>query len=300
MSPFEISLPATSANLGPGFDAMALALELYLRVRAEESTTYIIDARGRDAEVCSRLQRNLMLAVYQETLRAADKPVIPLAIRIENSIPIGMGCGSSAAARLAGLSLANHFGGLDWDGDHLLQQACSLEGHPDNAAACWLGGLTVAAGSGEAMRATSIDPPKDWAALLVLPDHPLATVAARAVLPTTYSRQDAVSNIQNAALLTAAFHSARPDLLRFAMMDHLHQSYRSEVCPLLPVLLPLAGEAGILGVALSGAGPAVIAMVEKKNLADARDLIQKSLSNLHEAEILEVALSPSFSPARRS
>ena len=183
MSSFHIRLPATSANLGPGFDAIALAIDLYLEVSAEQAETYSIDATGRNADQCSALRRNLMLSVYEETLRAEGKEPEPLKITVANGIPLGMGCGSSAAARLAGLSLANHFGALGWSSDHLLQQACRLEGHPDNAAACWLGGFTVAAGEGDAMRAISITPPARWTAIVVLPDQPLATSVARGILP---------------------------------------------------------------------------------------------------------------------
>jgi homoserine kinase len=294
MSQFQIRLPATSANLGPGFDAVALALELYLAIDADAADAYSIKAVGRNVDVCTRLQRNLMLAVYEETLRAAGKPVRPLALALDNGIPIGMGCGSSAAARLGGISLANHFGELGWNSNRILQEACRLEGHPDNAAACWLGGFTVAAGSGEAMRAVSIDPPQGWAAILVLPDRPLATSAARALLPATYSRADAVTNIQNVALLTAAFQNGRADLLQLAMADRLHQPYRAQVCPLLPALTPLAGRAGILGVALSGAGPAVLALVEERDLAQATDAVERALPLQNTAEVLSTRLTCVF------
>jgi homoserine kinase len=296
MSHFQIRLPATSANLGPGFDTMALALELFLEIKADPAATYSIHATGRNIEICTRLQRNLMLAVYEDTLRAAGKPPHPLALTLINAIPIGMGCGSSAAARLAGIALANHFGELGWNSEKLLQEACRLEGHPDNAAACWLGGFTVAAGSGEVMRTISIDAPRDWTAILVIPDRPLATSAARAILPASYARADAVFNVQNAALLTAAFHAGRSDLLQLAMTDRLHQPYRSQICPLLPILLPLAGNAGILGVALSGAGPAVLALVLKPEVHRALDLILDALTGSQPAEVLHVPLCPSDFP----
>jgi homoserine kinase len=294
LSHFHIRLPATSANLGPGFDAVALALELYLDLNADLADAYSIQATGRNIDVSTRLDRNLMLAVYEDTLRAAGKPAQPLAISLDNGIPIGVGCGSSAAARLAGIALANRFGELGWSGDRILQQACRLEGHPDNAAACWLGGFTVAAGAGEGMRADSIDPPLGWIAILVLPDAPLSTSAARAVLPASYTRADAVANIQNVALLTAAFHTGRADLLQLAMADRLHQPYRAQVCPLLPVLLPLAGKEGILGVALSGAGPAVLALVHAEDLERATSLIQHTLPRSSAAECIATPLGRSL------
>ena len=296
MKPFHLRLPATSANLGPGFDAVALAVELFLDIQAETADVYSITAIGRNVEVCTRLQRNLMLAVYEDILRADGIAPIPLALRLINDIPIGMGLGSSASARLAGIALANHFGELDWDRDRILRKACELEGHPDNASACWLGGFTVAAGAGEQMRAITIDPPRDWMAILVLPDQPLATSAARAILPDSYSRSDAVTNIQNVALLTAAFQGARPDLLALAMSDRLHQPYRMEVCPLLPVLLPLAGTNGILGVALSGAGPSILALTQAEDLPSALAAVRQALPAHAQPELLSCHLKPTSSP----
>ena len=298
MNPFHIRLPATSANLGPGFDAIALALDLYLEVSAEPADTHSIEASGRHAELCSSLRRNLMISVYEETLRAEGHATQPLKIRVENGIPIGMGCGSSAAARLAGLALANHFGALGWTSDQVLKAACRLEGHPDNAAACWLGGFTVASGEGGTTRAVSIHPPANWTAILVLPEQPLATSVARGILPQSYSSADAIANVQAASMLTAAFHAGREDVLQFAMADRLHQPYRGEVCPLLPLLLPLAGRSGILGIALSGAGPAILALVA--NPAHTRvaiEAIRGCLTTHSATEILTVGLAPTRPPS---
>jgi homoserine kinase len=187
-----------------------------------------------------------------------------LAIRMVNDIPLGMGCGSSAAGRLAAIALATHFGELGWTSEEILEEACALEGHPDNAVACWLGGFVAAASEGRKVHVARVTPPADWRAILVLPAEPLATSSARAVLPDSYSRADAVANIQAASLLGLAFAQGRGDLLRIAMKDRIHQPYRAEICPLLPRLLPLAGSCGILGAALSGAGPSVLVIVESE------------------------------------
>ncbi len=294
MKPFHIRLPATSANLGPGFDAVALALDLHLDIRAQAADVLSISASGRNTEICSNLQRNLMLAVYEDILKTADVRSIPLALQIDNEIPIGKGLGSSASARLAGIAMANHFGELGWDDNHILRKACELEGHPDNAAACWLGGFAVAGGTGADIQAVSIDPPSEWSAILALPDQPLSTNMARGILPAMYSRADAVINIQNAVLLTAAFHQNRPDLLTMAMSDRLHQPYRLEVCPLLPLLLPLAGEADILGVALSGAGPSVLVLVKTSGVDDALERLRRSLPTAAEVELVASSLKRSI------
>jgi homoserine kinase len=258
----RLRLPATSANLGAAFDCAAVALDFHLTVDAEEADAFSIAATGEDAELCGRLENNLILETYKSLLAREGKPAAPLAIRMENGIPLGMGCGSSAAGRLAAVGLASHFGGLGWDSERILAEACALEGHPDNVAACWLGGLVVAAMEGDRVHAARVTPPAEWRAMVVLPGESLATSKARAVLPAVYTRADAVANLQAAALLGVAFAQGRGDLLRPAMQDRLHQPYRAGICPLLPALLPLAGTAGILGVALSGAGPSVLLILE--------------------------------------
>jgi len=265
----RLRLPATSANLGPGFDAAAVALDFYLEIEAEPAPEFSIDATGRDREHCSRLEGNLILEVYKNLLESNGRPVIPLAIQMTNEIPLGMGCGSSAAGRLAAICLA-----------------VALEGHPDNAAACWLGGFVTAAAEGRRVHVARVAPPDEWRAIVVLPAEPLATSEARAALPATYSRADTVANIQSAALLGLAFAQARGDLLRMAMRDRIHQPYRAPLCPLLPRLLPLAGEHGILGVALSGAGPSVLVVIgNEESVPGAAAAIRRALKGMKEPEL---------------
>lgn len=238
---------------------------MFLEVEAAAADQFSITASGRNADVCSSLTGNLLLETYANTLSASGAAVCPLALQVANEIPLGMGCGSSAAVRLAGVSLAAHYGGLGWTRQRILDEASMLEGHPDNTAACWLGGFTVATLDRGEVHALSMPVRGEWRILLVMPCVPLATSKARAVLPGSYSREDAVANVQRSALLTAAFAMGRGDLLRWAMEDRLHQPYRGEICPLLPLLLPLAGKDGILGVALSGAGPAVLMVIESQS-----------------------------------
>jgi len=286
-APLRLRLPATSANLGPGFDAVAVALDLYLEIEAEPAETFSIAATGRDQERCSRLDDNLILGIYERLLREHGRPVTPLAIRMQNGIPLGMGCGSSAAGRLAAIALAVHFGGLGWSPEEILEEACALEGHPDNAAACWLGGFVAAACEGRTVHVARVVPPEEWRAIVVLPADPLPTSKARAVLPESYSRADAVTNIQSAALLGLAFALGRGDLLRMGMNDRIHQPYRAPICPLLPRLLPLAGRHGILGAALSGAGPAMLVVVASQEaVAEASAAIREAIQGYMDAELL--------------
>ncbi|MDR3751745.1 MAG: homoserine kinase [Terracidiphilus sp.] len=294
MGSLRLRLPATSANLGPGFDAAAVALDFYLEIEAKPAAEFSIAASGRDTERCGRLEDNLILDLYRRLLEDHGRPVIPLAIRMDNGIPLGMGCGSSAAGRLAGIALAVHFGQLGWSSERIVEEANALEGHPDNAAACWLGGFVATASEGRHVHVARVVPPAEWRAIVVLPADPLPTSKARAVLPATYSRADVVTNIQSVALLGLAFAQARTDLLRTAMNDRIHQPYRAPICPLLPLLLPLVGEQGIVGVALSGAGPAVLVVVaNEESLPRASTAIRgRALENHLEPELVTCRLRP--------
>lgn len=260
-APLHLRLPATSANLGSGFDTAAVALDFYLEIEATPAAEFSILASGYDPERCGRLEDNLVIGVYQGALQRQGRPILPLSLRMSNGIPLGMGCGSSAAGRLAGLALANHFGALGWTSDQILEEASELEGHPDNAAACWLGGFVAAAHRGRSVHVGRVVPPAEWRAIVVLPAEPLATSRARAVLPESYDRADVVANLQAAALLGLAFAQGNGDLLRVATGDRIHQPYREAICPLLPRLLPLAGSHGILSATLSGAGPSILVIV---------------------------------------
>ena len=257
-SGIRLSLPATSANLGPGFDAAGLALSMHLTIEAHAAAAFAIEATGRDAELCGELENNLILDTYRDVLTHAGKTVTPLHLKLHNEIPLGMGCGSSAAALLGGVALANHFGALKLNDAGIVTEASRLEGHPDNVAACWLGGFTISADAdGDVQTATFAGDPR-WQVLLAVQASSLATKKARALLPANYSSADAVFNVQRTSLLVAAFAQNRLELLRTAMQDRLHQPYREDACPLLKQLLPLAGEPEIAGLALSGAGPSVL------------------------------------------
>lgn len=304
---FRLRLPATSANLGPAFDAAAVALNRYLEIAAEPAETFSIVCTGRDRERCSQISDNLILDTYRSLLENEGRLVVPLALRMDNGIPLGMGLGSSAAGRLAAIALAVRFGRLGWSSQRILEKASALEGHPDNASACWLGGFAMAAGGceaagngpqahggdGGAVHVARVEPPADWRAIVVIPQQPLATSEARAALPASYARGDVVANIQAAGLLGLAFAQGRADLLRAAMSDRIHQPYRAPICPLLDLLLPLAGGDGILGVALSGAGPAVLAIVESEHsLEAASGAIRRAVGDALTVELLGCRFEP--------
>jgi homoserine kinase len=285
-SSFRITLPATSANLGPAFDAAALAIDIHLKLEARPAPADSILATGRDSAICGRVENHLILTTYREVMRTNNKSPEPLALKIHNDIPIGKGCGSSAAARLAGIALANHYGKLRWSDAQIVGEASRREHHPDNASACWMGGLTVARMSGEAeAQVARIQPKGKWPLLLAVPPDPLSTEEARRVLPAQYSRADAVINIQNSMLLLAAFVQGNSDFLAAALDDRIHQPYRAPLCPLLPGTQELVGTDGILGAALSGAGPAVLIFMDPRKKIAAKKIAARVAAHLVEKNL---------------
>lgn len=268
---FRLTLPATSANLGPGFDAVGLALSLSLVVEAEQAREDALVASGRDPERCGSLEDNLILDTYRSVLEAQGQRGGPLRLTVHNEIPLGMGCGSSAAARLAGVALANYFGELGMDDTDIVAEASDREGHPDNVAACWYGGFTVSVPQGRQVHAASFACDATWQLLLALPPTGVATEAARALLPKELSREDAVFNLQRAALLTAAFAQERLDLLAVAMQDRMHQPQRRSICHFLEHLEVLQTAQEFAGVALSGAGPALLAILSERSTLEAAE-----------------------------
>jgi homoserine kinase len=288
--PLHLRLPATSANLGPGFDAVGLAMALYLTIDATVADAFSIEASGRDADLCARVEDNLILTTYVDVLANAGVVAPALHLKLNNEIALGMGCGSSASALLAGILLANHFGNLNLSSQQILEEACRREGHPDNVAACFLGGMTISSFvDGEVITATC-GLNLTWDLILALPSVGLATTKARGLLPATYSREDAVANIQAIALLVAAFAQGRGELLRIAMRDRLHQPYRMEACPLLPLLLPLREHPSILGVSLSGAGPSVL-LIAKATGSGSLDSVIREAAGDPGLEILHTRIS---------
>ena len=291
----RLSLPATSANLGPGFDAVGLALSMRLTIEAQVASSFQIEATGRDAALCGALERNLILDTYRDVLAQTGGKELPLRLKLHNEIPLGMGCGSSAAALLAGVALADHFGGLHLGDEGIVAEASRREGHPDNVAACWYGGFTVSAQEGGAVKVATfgldLETTGGWEMLLAVQATSFATEKARALLPESYSRADAIFNVQRASLLVAAFAQGRLDLLKTAMQDKMHQPYRGKACPLLERLLPLMADSEVAGVALSGAGPSVLVFLgDGTTLLKAETRVQGLVDS--EVELLPVRIAP--------
>jgi homoserine kinase len=264
---FEVRVPASTANLGAGFDCFGLALNLYLTVRATvlSGRSNRSTVRSRGAKGSSQLARvpeeNLIFRAMQHAAEREGFALPPVRLAVHNAIPVAGGLGSSAAAIVAGIALAPAVVGRKISSDSALCLAAELEGHADNVGAALFGGLVVTAmredGSALAIR-------KNWPAgvriVAVTPDLVLETQKARAVLPAGVTRADAVHNLQRAALLCAALEEKRFDLLWDALQDRLHQSCRESLIPGLADILGLPQTSGLLGIALSGSGPSVIAL----------------------------------------
>lgn len=257
-----VTVPATSANLGPGFDALGLALSLRdeVRVRVEEASApeVTVHVEGAGSETVPRDASHLVVRSLLTTYDSLGLAQPHLTMWCTNRIPHGRGLGSSAAAAVAGILAARALSGADLDDDAVLGLAGAIEGHPDNAAACLLGGLTIAWTDGSVAHAVRLDPAPQVRAVLLVPDAELATEKARGMLPEVVPHADAAHSAGRAALLVAAMTS-RPDLLVAATEDRLHQAYRAGAMPASAELVALLRGAGVAAV-VSGAGPSVLAL----------------------------------------
>jgi homoserine kinase len=258
----HVRVPATSANLGPGFDALGLALALYNEVEARESEGITVDVRGEGAGRLPTTGDNVVARGVRLAYEAAGHPFKGVALRCVNRVPTSRGLGSSAAAWVGGLAAGNALCGGALSRDALLDLATRAEGHPDNVAAALLGGLTVSCASGDGtVTAVSLPVPVRLTWIALIPETTSSTAEARAVLPASVPRADAVFNVQRVALLLAALQSGRADALAPALDDRLHQPYRLALFPWMPAVVAAARRAGALGCVLSGAGPALLAVV---------------------------------------
>jgi homoserine kinase len=283
----EVSVPASTSNLGAGFDCFGLALRLYLTVRATvapgASAPCRVRSRGEGASrELPRTADNLIYRAMQFAARAQGLKLPPVRLAVRNEIPLGGGLGSSAAAIIAGIKICSALCGGDETPDWALRAATRLEGHADNVAASLLGGLVITCNTGDGgVIALKKQWPVDIRVIVVSPHAALETTHARAALPRRVDRADAVYNLQRAALFCAALDARADDLLWEAMQDRLHQSHRGPLVPGLAAALATPRVPGLVGLALSGAGPSVLALA-RSHFAEIGDLIA---GNFHRAGI---------------
>lgn len=276
----HVRVPASSANLGAGFDCLGLSLPLYTTVRMRPAAQTEVRPVGDLLADTPADQSNYVYRCMTELAREVGRPLPPLRLEIESEIPLARGLGSSAAALLAGLLAANVVLGRPLDEGELLNLASRLEGHPDNVVPALLGGIVVATFNGQKATPLRIVPPSGLGITLLIPDFQLDTVKARSVLPDTYSRADAVFTASHAALTVGALLSGRLDLLQTALQDRLHQPYRAPLVPGLEEVLLGAAEHGALGAALSGAGPTVLCLHDTaQSTAPLHDFLHRVMVN---------------------
>ena len=277
--PHQISVrvPATSANLGCAFDCAALALSLYLHIHVTPRPDGVVTVRyrGVTSERIPTDASNLIARTISDTLRGWRK-FRGFDLEIENQIPVGVGLGSSAAAIVGALAACHWMADVTLSDEQLLSLAARHEGHPDNVSAAWHGGFTVALEDRGSVFAVSCPVPDSLQLALVVPDYALPTEKARDVLPAQYSRQDAVHNLQRAAVLAAEFFSGKGDCCRALFDDRWHQPYRSPLVPGLAEVLSLR-HPDLLGICLSGAGPSVLAFV-RGNAQAVGEVVREALA----------------------
>jgi homoserine kinase len=261
-----VEVPASTANLGAGYDCLALALDLPNRISVEvggwNATDHDLVVEGEGAGELTAGADNRFIRGLEAALVAArgDLPDgTRWRIEMRNEIPLARGLGSSAAATVGGLLAGNTLVGDTLPIPELLRLATAIEGHPDNVAAALLGGFVVSADLGELVEAVRFDSPRDLRAVVYVPEIRLATEEMRRALPDTVPRADAVANLGRVALGVAGLARGRADVLRWLTVDRLHEPYRAAVFPQLPRFVDAAREAGAVGACLSGAGSAIVA-----------------------------------------
>jgi homoserine kinase len=258
-----VRAPATSANLGPGYDCLSLALDVANVVQAWPSENgVVVEVRGEGAGHLPGDGANEVYRALAAVYRRSGEAPPSLRLRCENAIPTSRGLGSSSAARACGLLLGNRLLGSPYTAEQLFELGAGLEGHPDNIAACLFGGVQVCVTGTRGLEHVQVPVSFPLAATIYVPDFPMDTRAARGLVPTDVPIESAVHNIGRASLLVAALATGRADLLRTATEDAIHQPPRSALFPALPELIRAAVEAGAHGAFLSGAGSSVLALVD--------------------------------------
>jgi homoserine kinase len=246
-----VRVPASSANLGPGYDVLGAALAMHLEVEVEETGTFSVQAEGLEVQLD---RENLVVRAF-EWLRPADG----ISFRIRSAIPLSAGLGSSASAIVAGLVAADHLYELALDPADVLAHATKIEGHPDNVAAALYGGFVVCSREGEAVRVTRIDPPEGVEAVVVTPrTQTVSTADARDAIPAEVLHGDAVANVASAAELVLGIERSDLTLIARGLRDRLHQPHRAGLYPRSMELVEAAPRLGALGATISGAGPTVL------------------------------------------
>ena len=273
---FKVSVPASTSNLGPGFDALGLALTLYNEFYVEPSDSYEVEIEGEGKEELPKDERNLFIRAYRSSMEYLGLNQ-PIKVKLVNRIPLGRGLGSSATAIVAGILAAERISGRELSLPEVIDIAFKFEPHPDNVLPAYTGGFVVAATNGD-LSYVKLDWPEDLKVVIVVPELFLSTEDSRSVLPDTYTREDVIFNIQRVALLLGALQKRDYGLLKEAVKDRIHQPYRCDLIPSFWEILSEGYKAGAYAVYLSGAGSCIGALADKNF-----DEIGKAMCNVFDA-----------------
>jgi homoserine kinase len=277
-----VKVPASSANLGPGYDVLAAALAMHLELEVEESGSFSVEAEGLEVP----LDRSNLCVRAFETLRPADG----IAFRIRSEIPLAAGLGSSAAAIVAGLLAADHLYELAQEPEDVLVKAAEIEGHPDNVAAALYGGFVVCASEEGTLTSTRLDPPQGVEAVVVIPNEKVPTEEARRALPEQVPLADAVANISAAAELVLGIQRSDLTLIGRGLADRLHQPHRAHLYPRSMEIVQEAPRMGAIGATISGAGPTVLVWTFWQSTGEVMKAIEDRVGGW--AEVRRVPFSP--------
>lgn len=263
----RVRVPATSANLGAGFDCYGLALGMFNEVEISPADETSLSIDGEGAGDLPHNEGNLVLRSLIYYFDAIGRPMPTLRINTVNLIPVARGLGGSSAAIVSGLWAGNALAGDLLSADDLLDMALAIEGHPDNVAPAILGGIVVGVMNGKRLVTDSLPLPPGLRTVVFIPNFRMSTEEARAILPKEVKRADVIFNLSRTALFAAAMVSGKLYLLREAMRDRLHQPYRTAMFPAMLEIINAAVDAGALGACLSGAGSSILALVAENDTA---------------------------------
>jgi len=284
----KVRVPGTTANCGPGFDAVGIACTIYneLELNLSKEGSLVIEIEGEGKEVIPTDEKNIIYQVIQTVLEKVGKRYQGIHIKMVNRIPLSRGLGSSAAAIVAGLFAANVATGNTLSKNELLDMATAIEGHPDNVAPAIFGGITTSVIQDGGARYLRFVPPTKLSMVVAIPEFNLSTQAARNVLPQTVPFKDAVFNISRTALVIGALSQGEFHHLRYALEDKIHQPYREHLIPGMQQVFDVALDKGALGVAISGAGPCLMAFTQNDCDQIGAGMVQAFASNHIKARYL--------------
>lgn len=278
MTVIRVKSPSTTANMGPGFDCLGMALDLWNEITVIPMDAPVngdlVEITGEGQNELTTDRSNLVYKSIEFLFGEAGLEIPSFKLVCDNQIPLKRGLGSSAAAIAGGLVAANAMCGNIFSKQELLEMAATIEGHPDNVAAAVMGGLQLVVSDGPQIYTVPISVPSDIKAVIFVPDITIATDDARRVLPKLISREDAIFNMGRLALLISGMGSNHPEYLRIATEDKIHQPYRQNLFPAMKLIFKAARDASALGVFLSGSGPTILALANDREMTIAYEMFE--------------------------